>query len=196
MKNMIKYYIIILLGVSFSNCKKDKIEIEDIKFELKAIGSSERIDEGKWGNFNLVLELEKSTFSKDESCITQLSFVNCGKKEIILDGIFPYRSSASEPFIYVSDGLNNYKIDTLLKDLHNENSIIIKVNNSVKLMKFNFTDVIAKKIIKNDDGFSVSQVEVRLVDELKPGKYYMWATFFPTPQVYSSITDTLIFEIK
>jgi len=156
------------------------------------------VDKEMWGDFQLVLELDKPRYLLNESIQTKLYFENIGEKTITLDGILPERNSANPPrlSIWTNNG-NRFEINKLLDNLQNDNKIVINPGKSVMLMQNDLTQV--GGVILHEDTSGVGYIAEELdkvYSKFEKGIYNIQAGFLPTPQIYSSITDTLTFMIE
>lgn len=177
-------------------------ETDDVKDENsnKAIstfkGSS--ADKEKWGDFQLVLEIDKATYLYKDKILTSLRFNNVGTKTIKLDKVVSETQMNNPPNIdiWTVDG-RKYKIFKVVNGL--TDNVNIEPKKSIVLMQFDLTDV-GGIIFQKDTtggytgykGFEYPNIG----SEFTKDTYYMCAGFFPVPQIYGCMTDTLSFEIK
>ncbi len=127
----IRFIFLNVLAISiFLSCNNEpEINFEQDNY-IKAIGSKNNVDKEKWGNFNFVLQLDKQNYSIGEQIYVLTYFANIGNKTITLDGILPYRQSASPPTVEIQ--LNDtliFRTNNLLNNLNNKNNIVIKPKN-------------------------------------------------------------------
>lgn len=166
---------------------------------IQAIGSFQgSADKEKWGDFNLVLELDKSFYSIGEPINLRSYLSNIGNKTIILNGILPYRQSANPPTIEVqlNDSLM-FRTNNFLEKLNNEKDIVVQPGKKVELNKFNLLNAEGQlMILKKGTNLYQSTYASTIDDLLKEGRYKIHAFFQPTPQIYWSITDTMEFVIE
>ncbi len=197
------HFYIIVLSVLFCciflpGCDDDnKIVVTN---GVKAIGTYdvENVDKNIWGDFQLVLEIDKASYLYKDKIHTSLSFNNIGTKSIKLDFVISETQMNNPPSIDIwSASGRKYKVLKVVNDL--SDGIYIKPKESIVLMQFDLTDV-GGIIYRKDStggyngykGFEYSNIG----SEFTKDTYYMSAAFFPVPQIYGCITDTLSFEIK
>ena len=197
--NKINILFSALLIISFFSCNDMCIDPHD-NDKITATGTYllENVDKNKWGDFQLVLELDKSRYLLNESIQTKLYFENIGKKTIILDGFFPESSLDGPPYLSICTN-NGHKIEIfeILENLQNENKIIIVPGSSKLLMKNDLTQV--GGFILNEDtggiGYIGEELD-RVYSKFEKGIYSIYAGFYPSPQIYGCSTDTLTFMIE
>ena len=192
-----KFIILGLLSILFCCNDKSTNPIEEIIATGSYLDTS--VDRNEFGDFLLVLKLEKSTFSYNESITVNVYFENTGSKQITLDGILPYRSAANPPrvTIWSIDETLRFEVFETPSDLLNDNKITVHTGQSVMLMSFDLTNV-SGFLLENDtsgDGYSAKELK-NVYSSFKKGSYNITSDFWPTPQIYRSNTDTLTFTIK
>ena len=183
----------------FLSCENEPDVSPNDDETLKAVGSfQDSVDKEKWGDFNFVLQLDKQVYSIGEQINILTYFFNIGNKAITLDGILPYRQSANPPTVELQ--LNDtliFRTNNFLENLNNENDIIIEPNEKVELNKFNLLQVEGQLMILNKENNLYHGVDTNSIESLlSKGSYQIHSFFQPTPQVYWSITDTLMFSIE
>ena len=188
------YYLI------FGGCEDKTLNTKENENPIKAFGTYQidNVNKYEWGDFQLVLEMEKSLYTLNEPILTKLYFLNIGEKTIILDGILPYRQSANPPTvdIWSSEG-KRFRIVKILDNLLNENDIIIDPAIQITLMQFDLTNVEGFLLQQDTSGIGYVAKELNNIGpEIIKGIYYIRARFDPTPQIYWSTTDTLTFIIE
>lgn len=166
---------------------------------IQAIGSFQvSADKEKWGDFNLVLELDKPAYSIGEPINIRSYFSNIGNKTITLNGILPYRQSANPLTIEIqlNDSLK-FRTSQFLEQLNNESDIVVQPGKKVELNKFNLLNVEGQlMVLEKESGFYRGTEKSSMKALLTKGAYKIHAFFQPTPQVYWSMTDTLEFVIE
>ena len=200
MKNIDKIRILIVLFccIFLSGCDEENESLDTDK--VRAIGTYEleNVDKNIWGDFQLVLEIDKDKYLYEDKILTNLRFKNIGQKAIMLNLVISETQMNNPPNINIwSANGRKYKVLELVKEL--SDSIYIEPKESVNLMQFDLTDV-GGIIYRKDTtggyigykGFEYSNIG----SEFTKDTYYMTAAFFPVPQIYGCMTDTLSFEIK
>lgn len=168
----------------------------------EAIGSysHDKVDKNEWGDFQLVLRLEKKEFTVGEPIRAKVLFRNIGKKTIVLDGILPMRNIANPPALALEQTQpERHRIRAygagIPKELENENPITIEAGKSCILID---TDLL--ELQSGGHFFRGLSVDSRSVTSLRSslveGSYRIWATFDPSPPVYWSRTDKMEFVIR
>lgn len=171
--------------------------VEDLT--VKAIGtysSIYNVDKTIWGDYQLILELDKSTYTVKEPIPTKLYFKNIGTKAINLTFVVRQSVINSPPKIdiWTKDG-RKYMVHKLIDNL--KDTLTIEPKTSALLMEFNLIDVRGTIYSFNPStGFYHGVGSENIGEEFGKGIYYMSASFVPLPHIYESITDTLSFEIK
>lgn len=188
--------IILICCIFLSGCVEDEESINSVR----AIGTYEveNVDKNIWGDFQLVLEIDKASYVYKDKILTSLSFNNIGTKSINLNTVISETQMNNPPNIdiWTASG-RKYKVLKVVNDL--SDNIYIEPKESIILMQFDLTDV-GGIIYRKDTtdgyigykGFEYSNIG----SEFTKDTYYMSAAFFPVPQIYGCITDTLLFEIK
>ncbi len=195
-KIIIRLPIVLIFCIFLSGC----IEENESSNAVRAIGTYEleNVDKNIWGDFQLVLEINKAIYLDKEKILTSLSFNNIGTKPIMLSKVISETQMNNPPNIdiWTSDG-RKYKVSEVVKGL--SDSIYIEPKKSIVLMEFDLTGV-AGIVYRNDTtggyigykGFEYPNIG----SEFTKDTYLMCAAFFPVPQIYGSKTDTLSFEIR
>ncbi len=198
LNNFINIIIALALFTNLS-CEKEPKDSPIADESLKATGSFlYSVDKEKWGDFNLVLQLEKANYSIGEQINVLTYFFNIGDKTITLDGILPFRQSSNPPTVelQINDTIV-FRTSKFLENLNNENEIIIEPNEKVELNKFNLLKVEGQlMILDKETNFYHGTDTISIEAALSKGSYKIHSFFHPTPQVYGSITDTLMFTIE
>ena len=177
--------------------KEIQDQINEIKHEYET-GNLDNIDEEKWGDFLLVLEINRSTFNRNLTFPVKLYFRNTGMKTIILDGILPFRQSANPPYINIwsSDNIY-YQINSVSDGLLNDKKIIIEPEKQVVLIQGDLTQISGTIYHMDSTGVSFEPEQVdNLGSMIEPGTYKIQGHFHPTPQIYYSDTDTIMFIVQ
>jgi len=161
----------------------------------KAVGTytAENVDKAKWGDFELVLEMKKSSYKMNDVIDFELYFSNIGDKIITLPGILPVRQIESPPKINVWSAEQKFAIDKLEEELENEEEIVIEVKSKVTLIKIDLKNV--EGIIWQKQNNWVQESDI-IGKVLAKGTYFASASFIPAAQLYGSFTDTLTFTIE
>jgi hypothetical protein len=194
-----KFILLGLLSLLFCCADKSTNPIENDAIIATGSYLDTTVDKNEFGDFLLVLKLEKSTFSYKGSINVKVYFENIGSKQITLDGILPYRNTANPPRVNIwsVDETLRFEIFETLADLLNDSKITIHTRQSVMLMSFDLTNVNGFLLEKDTSGIGYSAKELENVYlSFKKGSYKITTDFWPTPQIYRSNTDTLTFTIK
>ena len=146
-------------------------------------------------DFQLVLELENSTYCINENFPVRVYLSNKGETAILLDGILPLRSSASPPYvnIWTKDG-TKFQIDRYLESLNNDEIITIESGDTLQIMDFNLLDVGGNYI--NQELDNEAQKVEHISELLFSSKYFINATFGPSPLIYQCVTDSIEFSVQ
>lgn len=188
-----------LLIISFFSCNDMCINPQD-NDKIVATGTYllENVDKNKWGDFQLVLELDNSRYLLNESIQIQLYFENIGKKIIILDSINPSSSIQSPPYVSIYNNSGKiFIVEEILENLQNDNKIVIVPGTSKLLMKNDLTQVGGFILHEDTSGIGYVGEELdRVYSKFEKGIYRIHAGFFPSPQIYGCVTDTLTFTIE
>lgn len=151
-------------------------------------------DKTKWGDFELVLKMQKTAFTEQEPIHVVLVFRNTGDKIITLDGILPMRQSANPPTVDVvtPDGgrLRSYG-DGVPNGLMTNGPIVLNPGKEVILIDADLRSLTGSVHPPGKDG---KQGAFR--EKFVRGKYQITGRFDPTPQIYWSKTEPLEFEIR
>lgn len=188
--------LMILFWLAFFGFSACSHSSSPLQFEYTTSGSYlYDADKEQWGDFSLVLALSSSQFKKTSAFPFYLAFRNTGDKTITLDGILPYRNSASLPFIEIwSENGFRYTIGGLhdIEDnLQNDKQIVIRPGKQVYLIKGDLAQIggeVAHLI-------PAEYVE-KIASRIENGEYHIQGFFGPWPQVYDSHTDTLLLTIE
>ncbi len=185
---------LIFIVILIAQCDNETDSSSDNGIPIKVIGTYlESVHKELWGDFQLILELEKSHYPLNEPIIIKLNLKNIGHKTIVLDGILPYRQSANPPYIDVC--MNNelhLRVEKIMENLLNEDDIVIEPNNKVTLMYFDSTSIEGLILYQDTtEGRLIGEETDNIGTELVECQYHINASFGPTPQVYWSMTDTL-----
>ena len=195
MNRITKSILAITAILLLSNCSDNPNTPNENDVSTIAIGTyiNNDVDKDEWGDFQLVLELDKSRYQLGEDIYVKLYFKNIGTKTITLDGILPHRNIASPPIVeFWSTDKTKFQIEQILDNLLNDKDIIIPSKESETLMHFNLTTVDGLILTKDTSDTFYNAEEIENIGEyLKNGEYNMRAYFLPTPQIYWSETDTL-----
>lgn len=161
----------------------------------KATGTftSDSVDKEKWGDFELVLEMKKSSYKLDDVIDLELYFSNIGDKTIILPGILPVRQIESPPKINIWSAQQKFVIDKLEEELENEDDIVIESKTKVTLISIGLNKVEGIFWQKQNNWKQESGI---IGEVLEKGAYFVSASFIPAAQLYGSFTDTLTFTIE
>lgn len=198
----IRTIIIFLLCYIFiiGGCDENPLSTNDGDNPNRVIGTyqTENVNKDEWGDFQLVLEVNKFKYSQNKPILTSLYFKNIGHKTITLDGILPYRNIANPPSIDIwSNDTKRFQIDKILDNLLNDNKIKIDPDKYVMLMQFDLKNVPGFILTEDTTGIGYSAEESENIgNELKKSTYKLQAHFHPSPQIYSSDTDTLVLIIE
>ncbi len=201
---MKRIILLIVLSVLFllQGCKNSLTNPKDPNLII-ATGTNNNIDKEKYGDFQLVLEMEKLTFKYNSPINIKVYFKNIGNKTITLDGILPFRNSANPPSISIwSDdkSLRFHLSEYVIKEnLLNSNDIIVEVGKSVTLIDFDLRHARGYQLYADTSGVGYNTEELtNIYSKFIKGNYNINASFWPGPKafVYKSSTDTLQFKIK
>lgn len=207
MKAILKILSSVILTMFFlAGCEEEPIDPDNDAYVVKAIGTyrdcpdnNDCHDKDKWGDFQLVLAMEKFKYTLDEPISIKLYFSNIGEKTIYLDGILPYRQSANPPTIdiWAKNG-KVFRIEKILDNLLNENDIYVGPDRHISLMQFDLMNTEGVLLVPDSlCSDCLRRMEfTNISSEIVPDTYYIRAFFHPTPQIYGSITDTLTFVIE
>lgn len=177
-------------------------ETDDVKGDNsnKAVGTykGSDADKEKWGDFQLVLEIDKATYLYKDKILTSLKFNNIGTKTIKLDKVVSVSQMNNPPNIdiWTADG-RKYNVFKVVNDL--TDNVNIEPKKSIVLMQFDLTDVGGIVFQKDTAGGYTGYKGFEYPDigsEFTKDTYYMCAGFFPVPQIYGCMTDTLMFVIE
>lgn len=197
------FFILCVSAFLFSCVKEPELNKETEKYievveENTAIGSmKDGADKNVWGDFEIILGIDRKSYTVGEPINVSTYFSNIGNKTIVLDGIYPHRSSANPPKVelFINDSVR-FETDKVLDHLENDNKIVIDPNEKIVLNRFNLLDVDGYLSVLNATGF-FSPKQMNLKDTvLETGTYSIQFSFEPTPQIYWSTTDTLAFVIE
>ena len=150
-------------------------------------------DKEKWGDFQLVLEMKKSSYTLEEKIEFELYFSNLGDKTISFPGIFPVTQMESPPVVNIWSADLKFAVDKLEETWLNENAITVVPKSNIVLSCFDLKEtegMIWQKVN------SWEQESGNIGEALAKGIYYASASFIPKLQIYGCMTDTLSFEIK
>jgi hypothetical protein len=179
----------------FSECEDVKPSNLNDNNTNKAIGTftSDSVDKEKWGDFELVLEMKKSSYRLDDAINIELYFSNIGDKTIILPPINPNRQIESPPIINIWSDNIKIVIDKLVDTIYYNSDLIIEPNGRLILINI---DLNKYNGIFWERQNNWDMEEGNIGEQISPGTYYASAFFGSVVQIYSSITDTLSFQIR
>lgn len=196
--NTIRLLIVLIFCILQCSCIEENEN--EIANTVRATGTYglEYVDKNIWGDFQLILEINKATYLYKDKILTNLCFHNIGAKPIELSKVISETQMNNPPEIdiWTADG-RKYKIFEVVKGL--SDSILIEPEKSIVLMKFDLTAV-GGFVYRKDtiDGYILYKgfEYPSIGSEFTKGIYFMRAAFFPVPQIYGCVTDTISFEIR
>jgi len=179
----------------FSECENNEPSNVADNNTNKVTGTftSDSVDKEKWGDFELVLEMKKSSYKLDDVIDFELYFSNIEDKTIILPGILPVRQIESPPKINIWSTQQKFVIDKLEEELENEDDIVIEPKTKVTLISIDLNNVEGIFWQKQNNWEQESGI---IGEVLEKGIYFASASFIPAAQLYGSFTNTLTFTIE